>query len=77
MQVNLHANATTTPKTRAYIQASPASAAELAEELGVSEATIRRWRGRKDVMDRSHCRHRLGYSTTLCSAKDFLHNYCL
>ncbi len=35
MQVRLHANATTTPKTRRYIQASAASAADLAEELGV------------------------------------------
>ena len=35
MQLNLHANATTTPKTRAYIQTSTASAAELAAELGV------------------------------------------
>lgn len=37
MELKLHANATTTPKTRAYIQASPASVAE----LGVSEATVR------------------------------------
>ena len=37
MQLKLHANATTTPKTRAYIQASTASVAELALELGHSE----------------------------------------
>jgi len=55
MDVKLHANATTTPKVRAYIQASSASAAELAQELGVNEATIRRWRSRRDVFDRS-CR---------------------
>ena len=65
MQLSLHTNATTTPKTRAYIQTSQASTAELAEELGVSETTVRRWRQRREVMDRSHCRHRLGQSTTL------------
>lgn len=54
MQVKLHANATTTPKTRAYIQRSTASVAALAAELGVSETTIRRWRARQDVTDRSH-----------------------
>jgi AraC-like DNA-binding protein len=46
MELTLHANATTTPKTRAYIQRSRASVATLAAELGVSETTIRRWRGR-------------------------------
>lgn len=53
MLVKLHANATTTPKMRAYIQASSASVAELARELGVCETTIRRWKGRCDVHDRS------------------------
>lgn len=46
MDLKLHANVTTTPRTRAYIQASRASVAELAAELGVSETTIRRWRRR-------------------------------
>ena len=64
MQVNLHANATTTPKTRAYIQSSSSSVAELARELGVSETTVRRWKNRPQVEDRSHVRHRLGQSTT-------------
>jgi transposase InsO family protein len=54
MELNLHANATTTPKTRAYIQRSRKSVAELAIELGVSETTVRRWRGRTSVNDRSH-----------------------
>ena len=54
MELNLHANATTTPKVRAYIQRSKKSVAELAAELGVSETTIRRWRGRTTVSDRSH-----------------------
>ena len=54
MELNLHANAATTPKTRAYIQRSKRSVAELAAELGVSETTIRRWRGRSTVADRPH-----------------------
>lgn len=54
MDMKLHANATTTPKVRAYIQQSMASAAALASELGVSETTIRRWRGRRTVTDGSH-----------------------
>ncbi len=54
MDLNLHANATTTPKIRGYIQRSRASVAALAAELGVSETTIRRWRSRTSVSDRSH-----------------------
>ena len=42
MRLNLHANATVTPKMRAYVQASPASVAE----LGVGDRTVRRWRCR-------------------------------
>jgi transposase len=53
MRLNLHANATTTPKTRAYIQASAASEAELAAELGVSRKTVRRWRGRSTTQGRT------------------------
>ena len=54
MELNLHANATTTPKVRAFIQRSKKPVAALAAELGVSETTIRRWRGRSSVNDRSH-----------------------
>jgi hypothetical protein len=64
MKLNLHANATTTPKTRAYIQKSQASAAELAAELGVSEKTVRRWRARTTTQDRSHRPKRLAVSLT-------------
>jgi transposase-like protein len=64
MKLRLHANATTTPKTRAYIQSSTASVAELARELGISQTAVRRWRGRGCTQDRSHTRHDLGQSTT-------------
>ena len=62
MDLNLHANATTTPKIRAYIQRSRAPVALLADELGVSETTVRRWRGRTTVTDRSHTPKRLTIS---------------
>ncbi len=62
MDLNLHANATTTPKTRAYIQHSTRPVAELAAKLGVSETTIRRWRDRASVTDRSHTPKRLAIS---------------
>ena len=64
MLVKLHANATTTPKQRAYIQASAASTAQLARELGVSERTVERWRGRDSVEDRSHVPHTLHTSVS-------------
>jgi transposase InsO family protein len=59
MDLKLHANATTTPRTRAYIQKSTAPVAELAAELGVNETTIRRWRGRRNLADHSSRPHRL------------------
>jgi transposase InsO family protein len=64
MKLRLHANATTTPKTRAYIQNSTTSVAELSRELGISQTAVRRWRGRASTEDRSHARHDLGQSTT-------------
>lgn len=59
MLIILHGNATTTPRQRAYIQASDKSVAELALELGVNECTIRRWKGRHDTADLSSRPHRL------------------
>jgi transposase InsO family protein len=70
MNVKLHANATTTPRTRADIQASQAPVAALARELGVSETTVRRWRRRTQTADRSHAPHRL--ATNLSSAEETL-----
>ena len=64
MELSLHANAATTPKTRAYIQRSTRPVAELAAELGVRETTLRRWRGRSTVADRSHTPKTLQTSLT-------------
>ncbi|WP_133513374.1 DDE-type integrase/transposase/recombinase, partial [Candidatus Thiosymbion oneisti] len=68
MNIHLHANATTTPKTRQYIQASNQSVTQLADELGVSEDTVRRWKQRDGVADGSHTPHRL--QTTLTPAQE-------
>ena len=63
MDIKLHGNATTTPRTRTYIEESTKTVAELARELAVDERTVRRWKGRSDVHDRSCCPHNL--QTTL------------
>ena len=47
----LHRCATTTYAVRAAIQRSKASVAELAEQYGVNQKTIRKWRSRKSVED--------------------------
>lgn len=65
MDVKLHVNATTTPRTRAYIQSSPKKDSELAKELGITETTVQKWRNRTTVQDYSHRRHHLGQSTSL------------
>lgn len=50
----LHANATTTPEMREFIQSSDMSIAELSKILNISEATVRKWRKREGVADLSH-----------------------
>lgn len=80
MDIKLHKQATTTPKIRAEIQAAPSriSDSELARQYGVSDSTIRRWRYRDDVQDRSHTRHNLLATLTtdqeavLIAAREFL-----
>lgn len=80
MDIKLHKQATTTPKIRAEIQAAPPSItdSELARQYGVATATIRRWRYRDDVHDRSHTRHNLLATLTpeqeevLIAAREFL-----
>lgn len=70
MNIKLHANATTTPKIRQYIQQSDRSVAELAKELGISETTVRRWKCRETTVDRSHTPHRL--PTPLTATQEWL-----
>jgi transposase-like protein len=64
MQLRLHPNATTTPRTRAYIQRSTASTAALARELGIHPRTVARWKARSDAADRSTRPHRLATPIT-------------
>jgi hypothetical protein len=68
MNLRLHKNATTTPARRADIQTSSLSVAALAIALGVTADTLRRWKGRDRVADRSHPAHRL--QTTLTPAQE-------
>jgi len=80
MDIKLHKQATTTPKTRAEIQSAPASISdsELARRYGVTDVTVRRWRDRDAVYDRSHTRHNLLATLTpeqeavLITAREFL-----
>jgi hypothetical protein len=66
----VHPLARTTPRTRAEIKASPASAGVLAQRYNITIATARKWQGRESVQDRSHRPHRL--STTLTPAQELL-----
>lgn len=68
MNIRLHVNAVTTPRIRREIQASSESHAALSARYNVSIDTVRRWRGREDVQDRSHTPHRL--QTTLTPAQE-------
>ncbi len=80
MNIKLHKQATTTPKIRAEIQQAPADISDLAlaRKYGVSDSTIRRWRYRTDVYDRSHTRHNLlatlspHQEDVLIAAREFL-----
>jgi transposase InsO family protein len=68
MLIQLHSQATTTPKIRAEIQASDEPAWVLAERFGITEQTVWKWRKRDSVQDRSHTAHRL--QTTLTPAQE-------
>lgn len=68
MNIRLHANAATTPRIRREIQQSTETDVALAARYNVMIDTIRRWRKRADVHDRSHTPHRL--QTTLTPAQE-------
>lgn len=54
MKVDLHANATTTPRIREYIQQSSKGERALAKELGIARDTVRRWKKKDSAADGSH-----------------------
>jgi len=66
MNIRIHANATTTPRIRREIQQAPdhVTDRELAEKYGISIATVRRWRNRDSVEDKSHTPHKLNTRLT-------------
>jgi transposase-like protein len=68
MPLNLHQNARTTPAIRCVLRASTAPIAELARRYHLSKATVRKWRQREEVGDRSHRPQRL--HTTLSPAQE-------
>ncbi|KAB7619390.1 IS481 family transposase, partial [Alkalilimnicola sp. S0819] len=70
MKIRLHANAATTPRIRREIQQSTDTNRALAARYNISIDTVRRWRQRDDVNDRSHTRHRL--HTTITPAQEVI-----
>ena len=68
MKVDLHGNATTTPRIREYIQQSPKGERALAKELGLSRDTVRRWKKKGTTEDGSHVPENL--QTTLDPATE-------
>ena len=70
MSHRIHSQARTTPKVRAEIRASTLSQAELARLYNVSRHTIRKWQGRVEQDDLSHCPHTL--KTTLTPVQEVI-----
>ncbi len=64
----VHAQARTTPRTRAEIKASSASIAELADRYNINRATARKWKHRDSPDDLSHRPHTL--HTTLSPVQE-------
>ena len=64
----VHAQARTTPRTRAEIKESTASLVELAERYNIRKATARKWKNRESPEDLSHRPHKL--NTTLSPAQE-------
>ena len=65
-----HANATTTTEMRVFIRESDLPIAVLARLLKVSESTIRKWRKRDSVDDKSHMPKQL--NTTLSTTQEYV-----
>ena len=64
----IHPQARTTPKIRAELKASPLSERAAAEMYNINRLTVRKWRNRTDVQDRSHKAHTL--HTTLTAEQE-------
>ncbi|MFP7754247.1 IS481 family transposase [Thermodesulfobacteriota bacterium B35] len=54
MEIRLHKNARTTPAVRRETQQSSLSERALAAKYGITRATVRKWKKRDTVEDRSH-----------------------
>ena len=65
-----HANATTTLEMREFIHESDLPTAVLARLLKVSESTVRKWRKRDSVVDKSHVPKQL--NTTLSPSQEYV-----
>ncbi|WP_133406484.1 helix-turn-helix domain-containing protein [Parashewanella tropica] len=65
-----HGNATTTPEMRKFIQTSELTVSELSKILNISQATVRKWRNRKDIEDGDHTPHHL--NTTLSAVEEYV-----
>ena len=61
----VHLLARTTPRVRAEIRNSAIGVTALADLYNISVATARKWKGRVDVLDRSHRAHDLGTALSL------------
>lgn len=59
LEIRLYAKATSTPKTRVYIQSSDEILAALADELGVSVWAVRHWCYSERIHYGSHARENL------------------
>ena len=60
----VHSQARTTPRTRAKIRSCADSSTELALRYNTTVATIRKWRTREGMQDRSPCPHTLNATLT-------------
>lgn len=66
----IHPNATTTPRIRRQIQQSDLPVAQLAQKYSVGERTIRRWKKRDSIQDKSSSLRRL--PTTLTPDQEWI-----
>ena len=68
MNINLHKRARTTPAIREELRQSNLSERNLAQQYNISRETVRKWKHRDSVEDRSHRPHVL--HATLSSAEE-------